>query len=162
MADQNIRALERAFAETGERALGAKLRRARIRAGETVPSFVSLLVESERYAFGRMTRPLTFGDSGVTLSIQAGPGHYCSKRDRVHPYEVYTSWEIGFERSLLGSAEARIQYGAESLRDYWESPEADWTVGGWVPTGLVQALVEHLHVEYGEVRSVAPEAVGLA
>lgn len=157
MADHNIRALERAFAETGERALGVKLRRAKIRSGEAVPSFVSLLVEHERYPFGRMTRRLTFGDSGVTLSIQAGPGHYCSKRDRVHPYEVYTEWEIGFERRLLGSAEAGIQYGAESLRDYWESPEADWTVAGYVPTGLVQALVEHLVVQYGEARSVEPE-----
>jgi len=165
--DSSLRNLERAFAT--DHSHGPALLREYDRAGTesrmvralraslgASPRFVSLLTESERSNYHRMTTGLTFGASDVTISIQAGPGHYCSNRNEVLPYAAYTEFEIGFQRSLLGGGDVEDGIGAceahAGIGSYWESPDADWTVAGYVPTTLVQALVDHLYIEHGTPR----------
>jgi len=156
--DNSIRDLERHFA--ADPSHGPALMRAYARAGVdtresralnvslgTSPRFVSLMVEAERSPYHRMTTGLKFGASDVSVSIQAGPGHYCSNRNEVLPYADYTEFEIGFSRILTADHEDEIGIGT-----YWESPDADWTVAGYVPTAIVQALVDHLYIEHGTPR----------
>lgn len=160
MSDRKIRELERQFASSPDTETGQRLARMLERAGEgrksrairlsigEFPSFVTLLVEAERVGPGfRLTRAITFGDSEVSISIQAGPSQYCSNRSQILSYDAYTAWEIGFQRSLLPTeVETAMPPGGIN----WEDSSADWTVAGYVPTETVQALVEWLYVEYGE------------
>lgn len=171
MSDLETRELERQFASSPDTETGQRLARVLERAGEgrksrairlqigEFPSFVTLLVEHERHADSfRLTRGLVFGDSEVSISIQAGPSHYCSDRSRVIlPYDAYTLWEVGFQRSLLPTAEGVVWENVDAQID-WEDPSADWSVGGYVPTASVQALVEWLYVEYGDARSREPNS----
>ena len=163
--DNSLRNLERAFATDPSH--GPALLREYDRSGTETrmvralrvslgasPRFVALLTEAERSNFHRMTVSLTFGDSDVAISIQAGPGHYCSNRSGVLPYAEYTAWEIGFERALIADHEGEIGKTDQTdpIGEYWESPQDDWTVAGYVPTAIVQALVDYLYIEHGTPR----------
>ena len=84
----------------------------------------------------------------------------------------YEAWEIGFQRSLLVTAvtiqpaldipqgivtPALIQRAVDLDREMgWESPGADWSVSGYVPTDLIQDLFNWMFVNYGAPR-VPPE-----
>jgi len=76
--------------------------------------------------------------SGFNMSVQASETSYCTPRDNTGPY---THVEIGFpnaiDEMIIGFAE--------------DSDDPTGTVYGWVPAGLVQALIiKHGGVEDGE------------
>ena len=68
---------------------------------------------------------------GFTMSVQASEGHYCSPRLYVEDGD-YSAWEIGFPSEQ------------EDLIMKWaEKPgEPTETVYGWVPTGVIDAVIE--------------------
>ena len=109
---------------------------------QSVP-FQGLLKELERYQNFRMFRALQFGNSDVTLSIQAGGTHYCSPRETLPLGDTsYTAWEIGFQRKEIEGTQLDEEIN-------WESPNEDWTVAGYVPTAQVQELVDLLTSRHG-------------
>jgi len=76
--------------------------------------------------------------SGFNMSVQASETSYCTPRDNIGPY---THVEIGFpnaiEEMIIGFAE--------------DADDPTGTVYGWVPAGLVNALIiKHGGIEEGE------------
>jgi hypothetical protein len=76
--------------------------------------------------------------SGFSMSVQAGKHHYCEPRSDHGPY---TAVEVGGPSC-----------SEPLLMQYAEDPDAPTkTVYGWVPVGLVQALIiKHGGIEEGE------------
>lgn len=142
---QTLQRLLRAQAQAGDTKAG---RRLRLLTGSS-PRFQSLLQVTGKWAqWAQLARAIAFGDSGVSISIQGGGSHYCDPRANV-PYSQYVEWEIGFERGILPTEIA-------APLD-WESPAADWSIAGYVPTEKVQALFDYLFVEYGEPHLMGEE-----
>ena len=76
--------------------------------------------------------------SGFGMSVQASETSYCTPRDNVGPY---THVEIGFpnaiDEMIIGFAD--------------DSDDPTGTVYGWVPAGVVNALIiKHGGIEEGE------------
>lgn len=76
--------------------------------------------------------------SGFGMSVQASETSYCTPRDNTGPY---THVEIGFpnaaEEMIIGFAE--------------DSDDPTGTVYGWVPVGIVKALIiKHGGIEEGD------------
>ena len=68
---------------------------------------------------------------GFQMSVQASGSHYCEPRELLAD-GAYTKWEVGFP-----SAEE------ETLMPYCSEPEEPLeTVYGWVPTEVIDALIE--------------------
>jgi hypothetical protein len=76
--------------------------------------------------------------SGFNMSIQASETSYCDPKDNAGPY---THVEIGFPNAI-----------EEMIIGFAEDPDNPTeTVYGWVPVGLVQALIiKHGGIEEGE------------
>ena len=76
--------------------------------------------------------------SGFNMSIQASERSYCTPKDSAGPY---THVEIGFPNTI-----------EEMIIGFAEDPDNPTeTVYGWVPAGLVQALIiKHGGIEEGE------------
>lgn len=66
---------------------------------------------------------------GLTLSVQASEGHYCSPRDDDGPWDTV---EIGYPSEQVNE-----------IMVYAETPsDPTNTVYGWVPVAVVEAVIE--------------------
>ena len=72
--------------------------------------------------------------SGLSLSIQASSGHYCSPRKNAEceTYAMYYEFEIGFPSQKI-----------DKLMQYAEQPdEPTETVYGFVPKSLIKEIID--------------------
>ena len=87
-------------------------------------------------------QPVVCAD-GLSMSVQASHGAYCTPRDDAGPYE---SVEVGFP-----------SYPVLELREYAEDPnDLENTVYGWVPLELVRKII---YVRGGMVAGELPPHV---
>ncbi len=73
-------------------------------------------------------------NSGLSLSIQASEGHYCSPREnsKCNTYEIYSEFEIGFPSEKI-----------DEIIGYAEQPEIPTdTVYGYVPREVIELVIE--------------------
>lgn len=87
--------------------------------------FIKETFDSEKIYFNR---PRIYCKDGFNMSVQGSEGHYCSPRSN---QDYYYSMEIGFPSSE-----------EECILEFAEEPSKPTdTVYGWVPTDLIQILI---------------------
>ncbi|WP_144561661.1 hypothetical protein [Bacillus mycoides] len=105
---------------------------------------IQLMSEFNHY---RMLKGIAFG-KGITLSIQASYGHYCTPRETTD-LDDYSAMELG----LLQNGEfVTVSSLLPEFSRLKEIEEYEDTVYGYVPVDLIGELYQELKKSYGLVK----------